>query len=83
MITAILRLLRVLGILFLLRLVLRSLVKPRPAKAPKSPAASDLVWDEVCNTHLLPERAIKVQIGGRDRFFCSEICRDRALARAS
>ncbi|MBN2371337.1 MAG: hypothetical protein JXO72_12710 [Vicinamibacteria bacterium] len=42
-----------------------------------------LVRDRVCNTFLPEERALRAVIAGREEFFCSAACRDRALADAS
>jgi uncharacterized protein len=39
-----------------------------------------MVKDEVCNTYLPREDAIKETIGGVDQYFCSEACRAKYLA---
>jgi hypothetical protein len=84
MIVFLVRLFRVLAGLLLLRLALRSLsgrkreAPPRPD--PQASRGGDLVWDGVCNTHLPRERALRARIGGEECFFCSESCRDRAIA---
>lgn len=39
-----------------------------------------MVKDEVCNTYLPREDAIKETSGGVDQYFCSEACRARYLA---
>jgi hypothetical protein len=81
------RLIRVLGLLLLVRLVLRALSggsrTTRPAPKPQAPG--ELVHDVVCNTHLLKSRALRASIGGRECYFCSDACREKAvqLAQAS
>ena len=39
-----------------------------------------MVRDRVCNTFITEEKALRVQDGTEERFFCSEACRDRFLA---
>jgi uncharacterized protein len=74
------RLLRILAILFLVRLILRAFAGRRRAvrSAPSQPAA-ELVRDRVCNTFLPRDRALRARVGDREEFFCSPACRDRAL----
>jgi uncharacterized protein len=80
------RLVRVLFVLFLVRLLLRAFagavrggaVAPTPAR--KKSMASELVRDRICNTYVLRERALRVRLEGRDEYFCSEACRDRGVA---
>jgi len=79
--------LRILLILFVVRLVVRAVAALfRPTKrfrdTPKI-AGVDLVRDRVCNTFLPRERAIRTVIAGREEYFCSTSCRDRALAESS
>ena len=78
------RLLRVLVVLFVLRLVLRfvaGMLRPRPQKPGRTTSADlELVRDQVCNTFLPRARAVTAQIAGREEHFCSPACRDRALA---
>jgi YHS domain-containing protein len=38
-----------------------------------------MVKDEVCNTYLPREDAIRESIDGMDHFFCSSECRDKFL----
>jgi YHS domain-containing protein len=40
----------------------------------------DLVRDPVCGTFVARDRAITARVGGDTRFFCSDACRDTALA---
>ena len=77
------RLIRVLGILLLVRLVLRALAaearRGPGAAAAKGGGAQELVRDRVCNTFVPRERALRARVAGRDEFFCGAACRDRAL----
>ena len=77
--------LRVVLILFLVRLLLRGVAAIfRPARPSPTPEAlrkgDELVRDRVCNTFLPRERAIRAVIEGREEFFCSDECRKRAQA---
>jgi YHS domain-containing protein len=38
-----------------------------------------MVKDEVCNTYLPKEDAIRENIGGKEYFFCSKECRQKFL----
>jgi len=51
--------------------------QPRPRAEGRSGV---MVKDEVCNTYLPREDAIRETSGGVDRYFCSEACRARYLA---
>jgi len=76
-------LLRVLVILFLVRLALRLVARfLRPAAVNQGPARPgvDMVRDRVCNTFVPRERALHAVLRGREEHFCSPACRDRALA---
>jgi len=89
MIGLIVRLARFVFLLVFVRFVLRALfgpgARPRATRPAPPPSASveDLVRDPVCNTHLPRSRAIRVKLAGRDEYFCSAACRDRALSQAS
>lgn len=54
------------------------------AGSPTRPRAEGrsgvMVKDEVCNTYLPREDAIRETIGGVDQYFCSEACRAKCLA---
>ena len=39
-----------------------------------------MVRDRVCNTYLPREKALRLEAGDGEHFFCSEACRDRYLA---
>lgn len=71
-------LLRVLAVLFLLRLAVRFVAHVFAGMRSEPPAR--LVRDRVCNTFLPRDRALTVLIGGREEHFCSPACRDRAVA---
>jgi hypothetical protein len=74
------RLVQVLGVLLVTRLVVRALAAPHRAMGPKQPdEGRDLVRDRVCNTFVPRERALVAVVGGREEFFCSEVCRARGL----
>jgi len=48
------------------------------AAAPK-PRSGLMVKDEMCNTYLPEEEALKLKQGGKDFYFCSETCRHKFL----
>jgi hypothetical protein len=74
-------LLRILVVLFVLRMVVRFVahllagLRPDPA-----PAVPTLVRDHVCNTFVARDRALRATVNGREEHFCSTACRDRAAA---
>jgi hypothetical protein len=79
-------LLRVLFILFALRLIGRALAAllrggAEPARVAGRGGA--LVRDRVCNTFLPREHALTALVAGREEHFCSTACRDRALSSES
>jgi YHS domain-containing protein len=82
-------LLRFLFVILFLRLLFRfvgGLFRGYRQAEPRgrAPAAGiPLVRDRVCNTFLPSERALRAVIAGREEYFCSPACRDRALAEAS
>lgn len=71
-------LLRVLLVLFLLRLAVRFVVNVLAGM--RAPGPSELVRDRICNTFVPRERALRAVVGGREEHFCSAACRDRALS---
>jgi hypothetical protein len=84
------RLVRIVMILLVIRVVLRTIagfLRPgnRPEKAgTASPVlAGDLVRDRVCNTFVLKDRAVRALVAGREESFCSALCRDKALGALS
>ena len=80
------RFVRVLVVLLVVRLLFRGLVAglrgpvQRPAASPRKDG--ELVRDRICNTHLPRDRALRAKLAGREEYFCSAECRDRALAGA-
>ena len=74
--------------LMVVRLVLRGIARlfaPGGGRAatPERPSvrpAEDLVRDRVCNTHVPRSRALVATVDGREEYFCSTACRDRARA---
>lgn len=38
-----------------------------------------MVKDEMCNTYLPKENALKIKVDGQEHYFCSKECRDRFL----
>jgi YHS domain-containing protein len=51
-----------------------------PARPPRSGPPDALVKDDVCGTYLPRRDALRAVIDGRERFFCSAECRDKARA---
>jgi hypothetical protein len=75
------RLVRVLAVLLLARVVLRGFAAwRRRAVVPAQPRSQEgnLVRDRVCNTFLPMDRALRAAVDGREEYFCSPACRDRA-----
>ena len=89
---AVIALLEVAGVLLLIRLGVRVLAQAfatatRPVARPTTQVpAREMVRDRVCNTYVPRDRALVERLQGREEFFCSAACRDRArdeLRRAS
>ena len=57
-------------------------VQPGSARAATGGevATGQMVRDRVCNTFLPREKALRLESGAEEHFFCSETCRDRFLA---
>jgi len=53
----------------------------KKSKAPRQPKqiSGIMVKDEVCNTYLPKEDAIKEIVEGKEYFFCSKDCRQKFL----
>jgi hypothetical protein len=78
-------LLRILGVLLLLRLagrffagLLQGLRETPPGR--RAALQGDLVRDRICNTFVPRDRALRALVAGREEHFCSSACRDQALA---
>jgi uncharacterized protein len=85
--------LRILIILFIIRLVLRFLSRltggagaARPAQKPNQPATREggqLVRDPNCGTYIPMARALREGAGDSAVYFCSETCRTAWASRKS
>jgi len=54
---------------------------PTSGPAPRDAApAGPMVRDRVCNTFLPRSKALRLESGTEEHFFCSEACQDRFLA---
>jgi uncharacterized protein len=81
--------LRVVVVVFLIRLVLRALglwqtaaPRPRPQSPPRDVERSGgtLVQDPHCGTYLPKTRALAIGAGSDTKYFCSPACRDAYAA---
>ncbi|MCJ7681070.1 MAG: hypothetical protein MUP70_10125 [Candidatus Aminicenantes bacterium] len=54
---------------------------PRNSTRPKQ-LSGIMIKDEICNTYLPREDAIREVVGGKEYFFCSRECRDTFLKEA-
>jgi YHS domain-containing protein len=54
---------------------LRGAWRPRPASP--TPVHDRLVRDPVCRTYVVSARAVRRELGGALRYFCSRECADR------
>jgi YHS domain-containing protein len=80
---ALILVLRFLLVLLVIRLVLRGLrALFRPAPRPRQISDVATVRDRICNTFVPRDKAVKAVIAGREEYFCSAACRDRAAALA-
>ena len=83
-------LLRLLLVLLFVRLVGRFVIsvirgyRGEVGAAPPRPplGARDLVRDRICNTFVARDRAVTATVAGAVEHFCSNACRDAALAAA-
>ena len=78
-------------LLMVVRMVMRSIGRIFGPAGPGRPAgggarrssprlAEDLVRDPVCLTYVPRSRALPATVEGRQEYFCSEECRERARA---
>ncbi|HEV7498735.1 MAG TPA: hypothetical protein VGQ33_01975 [Vicinamibacteria bacterium] len=80
MILILARLARILVVLLVMRFVLRfiaAVVKGYQDAALRE-RSTEMVRDRVCDTFLPRARALVETVDGRERYFCSRECRDRA-----
>ena len=83
MISFVVNLVRIVVVLLIVRFVLRFLaaVVQGYQGAPRREPATEMVRDRVCDTFVPRSRALMAVIDGRDHFFCSPECRERARRR--
>jgi uncharacterized protein len=52
--------------------------RSRPPAEPRgAPASGVMVKDEVCNTYVPVENALREVVDGKEHYFCSEECRTK------
>ena len=72
-------------IVYLIYLVVRFILGPfrrtRPQRPPRE-LSGNMIKDEVCNTYLPQEDAVRASVDGTDHFFCSRECRDQFVEQA-
>ncbi|MHB8054351.1 MAG: hypothetical protein ACYDH3_03795 [Candidatus Aminicenantales bacterium] len=57
----------------------RKLGQTTQAPPPPSSPSGTMVKDEVCQTYLPREKALRDIIDGEERYFCSQECRQKCL----
>jgi hypothetical protein len=74
------RLVRIVLVLLAMRFVLRFVasVVNGYREAERRERATEMVRDRVCDTFLPRSRALVALVNGREQYFCSRECRDRA-----
>jgi hypothetical protein len=82
-ISFVVNLVRLVVVLLIVRFVLRFLaaVVQGYQGAPRREAATEMVRDRVCDTFVPRARALMVIVDGREQYFCSPACRERARRR--
>lgn len=58
-----------------------SLKRSRKRTGPPRRIHGEMVKDEICNTYVPKEEALREARDGREHFFCSEACRKKFLSR--
>ena len=83
MITFVFNLVRIVVVLLIVRFVLRfvAAVVQGYQGAPRPEPATEMVRDRVCDTFVPRSRALMAVVDGRDQYFCSPECRERARRR--
>jgi uncharacterized protein len=61
--------------------IFRAMTRPRRAAKARPEIQGMMVKDDVCNTYIPREEAIREVRGGRENFYCSEECRRKAHER--
>jgi uncharacterized protein len=61
--------------------IVRAMTRARTAPKPRPESQGMMVKDEVCNTYIPREEAIREVRGGREYFYCSEECRRKSRER--
>ena len=59
----------------------KALTRPRPAAPRPREIQGVMVKDDVCNTYIPKDEAIREVRDGQERFFCSEECRRKSRGR--
>lgn len=67
---------RILVVLFVLRLLLRAVTGARTSPRRQARIGGSLVRDPQCGTYLPPTRALTLSNRGQVLHFCSDRCRD-------
>jgi len=60
--------------------IYRAATRVRKAPDPPRQIQGVMVKDDICNTYIPKEEAIREVRDGRERFFCSEECRRKSRA---
>jgi YHS domain-containing protein len=67
---------RILVVLFVLRLLLHAIAGARTSQRRQARIGGSLVRDPQCGTYLPPARALTLSSRGQVLYFCSDRCRD-------
>jgi uncharacterized protein len=68
-------------IIYLFVRIYFSLKRARKRTGPPRRIQGEMVKDEMCNTYVPKEEALREALDGREHFFCSEACRKKFLSR--
>jgi YHS domain-containing protein len=66
-------------VIYLLIRFFRTLSKVKKSAPPPKPVSDLMVKDQMCNTYLPKEEAIKEIYQGKEYYFCSDACRHKFL----
>ena len=67
---------RILVVLYVLRLLLHAITGARTSERRQARIGGSLVRDPQCGTYLPPARALTLSSRGQVLYFCSDRCRD-------